>query len=65
MTGDLQFVSDARGNVTGVIVPIELWRELQAKPEIARLIRNFQARQRGGVDDPDEAHLPAAKSEEG
>lgn len=31
MTSELQTISDAQGNVTGVIVPIEMWRGLQAK----------------------------------
>ena len=31
MTVPLQYVSDAQGNAVGVIVPIELWREIEAE----------------------------------
>lgn len=31
MTSELQTISDAQGRVTGVIVPIELWREIESK----------------------------------
>ena len=31
MTVQLQYVSDEQGNAVGVIVPIELWREIEAE----------------------------------
>jgi hypothetical protein len=33
-------VSDENGDTTGVIVPIELWREIEAERETAYLLRS-------------------------
>jgi hypothetical protein len=33
----VRYVSDEKGNVQGVIVPIELWREILAERETAYL----------------------------
>lgn len=46
MTSELQTISDAQGNVTGVIVPIELWREIEAEKETAYLLNNLETRRR-------------------
>jgi len=32
---DIQYISDAKGNPVGVIVPIEIWQEIEAKKEIS------------------------------
>ena len=40
MTDRLQYVSDERGNAVGVIVPIELWREIEAELETAYLLKS-------------------------
>jgi hypothetical protein len=32
--GEVQYITDDQNNITGVIVPIELWRELQAEKVI-------------------------------
>lgn len=36
----IQYVSDADGNLTGVIVPIDLWREILAEKETAYLLQS-------------------------
>lgn len=46
MTAELQTISDAHGNVTGVIVPIELWREIESEKETAYLLGNSETRRR-------------------
>lgn len=38
--GQIQYISDENQNVTAVIVPIELWRELQAEKETAYLLKS-------------------------
>lgn len=50
---DIQYISDEDGNATGVIVPINLWREILSEKETAYLLRSeamrtrlFEARQR-------------------
>ncbi|MCS6860863.1 MAG: hypothetical protein NZT92_11160, partial [Abditibacteriales bacterium] len=42
----IQYVSDARGKTVGVIVPIELWREIESERETAYLLRSATMRQR-------------------
>ena len=49
----IQYVSDADGNAVAVIVPIELWREIESEKETAHLLKSdamkrrlFEARQR-------------------
>ena len=47
MTGaDIQYVSDENGNAVGVIVPIELWREIESERETAYLLRSSAMRRR-------------------
>ena len=43
---DIQYISDEEGNPTGVIVPIEIWREIAAERETAYLLRSGTMRQR-------------------
>ncbi|RPI74135.1 MAG: Txe/YoeB family addiction module toxin [Desulfobacteraceae bacterium] len=37
----IQYISDKKNNVTGVIIPIDLWEELQAEKETAYLKYDF------------------------
>src|SRR5256885_1833349 len=43
---EIQYVSDAEGNNVGVIVPIELWREIQSERETAYLLRSETMKRR-------------------
>jgi PHD/YefM family antitoxin component YafN of YafNO toxin-antitoxin module len=45
-TRDVQYVSDADGNPTAVLVPIELWREIASEHETEYLLRNPAMRER-------------------
>ena len=45
-TSDIQFVSDANGNHVSVIVPIELWREIESERETAYLLKSATMKQR-------------------
>lgn len=42
----VQYISDERGNVQGVIVPIELWREILSERETAYLLNSEAMKQR-------------------
>jgi len=37
-TADVLYISDADDKLVSVIVPIQLWREIESRPEIARLL---------------------------
>ena len=43
---DIQYVTDEQGNPTGVIVPIDLWREIVSEQETAHLLKSEAMRQR-------------------
>ena len=43
---DIQYISDEEGNPTGVIVPIEIWREIASERETAYLLRSETMKQR-------------------
>jgi PHD/YefM family antitoxin component YafN of YafNO toxin-antitoxin module len=43
---DLQYISDQEGKPTGVIVPIDLWREISSERETAYLLRSEAMKQR-------------------
>ena len=43
---DIQYVTDEQGNPTGVIVPIDLWREIVSEQETAHLLKSVAMRQR-------------------
>ncbi|HEX4961213.1 MAG TPA: prevent-host-death protein [Thermoanaerobaculia bacterium] len=43
---DIQYISDDEGNPTGVIVPIDLWREIASERETAYLLQSETMRQR-------------------
>jgi hypothetical protein len=34
--GRIQYISDEQNNITGVIVPIELWREIETEKELLK-----------------------------
>jgi hypothetical protein len=36
----IQYISDENNKVTGVIVPIDLWREIQSEKETAYLLKS-------------------------
>jgi antitoxin YefM len=42
----VQYVSGATGNAVAVIVPIELWREIESERETAYLLKSETMRQR-------------------
>lgn len=42
----LQFVSDETGNPIAVIVPIDVWREIESERETANLLKSDAMRQR-------------------
>jgi PHD/YefM family antitoxin component YafN of YafNO toxin-antitoxin module len=43
---DIQYISDESGNPTAVIVPIELWREIESEKETAYLLKSVKMKQR-------------------
>lgn len=43
---DIQYISDADGKSVGVIVPIELWREIESERETAYLLRSESMKRR-------------------
>jgi PHD/YefM family antitoxin component YafN of YafNO toxin-antitoxin module len=38
--GGIQYISDEHNKITGVIVPIDLWREIQSEKETAYLLKS-------------------------
>ena len=46
MTGEIQYISDENNKVTGVIVPIELWQEIQSEKETAYLLKSETMKKR-------------------
>jgi hypothetical protein len=43
---DVQYISDADGNAVGVIVPIDLWREIESERETAYLLQSETMKKR-------------------
>jgi antitoxin YefM len=43
---EIQYISDDEGKPTGVIVPIDLWREIAAERETAYLLRSETMKRR-------------------
>ena len=43
---DIQYITDEEGKPTGVIVPIDLWREIVSEQETAHLLKSEAMRQR-------------------
>ena len=44
--GQIQYISDEQNNITGVIVPIELWREIESEKETAYLLKSKNMKMR-------------------
>ena len=42
----IQYVSDENGDTTSVIIPIDLWREIEAERETAYLLRSETMKRR-------------------
>lgn len=45
-TSLIQYVTDSQGNAVGVIVPIDLWREIESERETAYLLNSASMTQR-------------------
>lgn len=43
---EIQYISDESGNPVGVIVPIELWREIESEKETAYLLTSENMKRR-------------------
>jgi hypothetical protein len=43
---DIQYISDEQGKVTGVVVPIQTWKEILAELETQHLLQSETMRQR-------------------
>ncbi len=43
---DIQYISDAKGNPVGDIVPIEIWHEIESEKETAYLTRSETMKKR-------------------
>ena len=43
---EIQYVSDGSGNPTALIVPIELWREIESEKETAYLLKSENMKRR-------------------
>jgi len=43
---DIQYISDANGNPVGVIVPIEIWQEIESEKETAYLTKSETMKKR-------------------
>ena len=43
---DVQYISDERGELTGVIIPIELWQEIVSEREAHHLLKNAAMKKR-------------------
>jgi hypothetical protein len=46
IVGQIQYISDENKNITGVIVPIALWKELQSEKETAYLLKSEAMKRR-------------------
>ncbi len=42
----IQYVSDEKGHTTSVIVPIELWREIESERETTHLLKSSMMKKR-------------------
>ena len=46
MAAEIQYVSDENGKPIGVIVPIDLWREIESERETANLLKSENMKRR-------------------
>lgn len=44
--GKIQYIADENNNITGVIVPIDLWHEIQSYKETAYLLKSEAMKKR-------------------
>ena len=44
--GQIQYISDEQNKITGVIVPIDLWREIESEKETAYLLKSQNMKKR-------------------
>jgi len=44
--GQIQYISDEQNKITGVIVPIDLWREIESEKETAYLLKSQKMKKR-------------------
>jgi hypothetical protein len=42
----IQYISDENNKITGVIVPIDLWRQIQSEKETAYLLKSVTMKKR-------------------
>ena len=42
----IQYISDEQKNITGVIVPIDLWKEIESEKETAYLLKSAAMKKR-------------------
>jgi hypothetical protein len=42
----IQYISDENNNITGVIVPIDLWRQIESEKETAYLLKSSAMKKR-------------------
>ncbi len=45
-TSDIQYISDDKGDLTAVIVPIEVWKEIVSELETQYLVRSDEMKKR-------------------
>lgn len=43
---EIQYISDESGNTVGVILPIQLWREIESERETAYLLKSINMKRR-------------------
>ena len=43
---EIQYISDESGNTVGVIIPIDLWREIESERETAYLLKSENMKRR-------------------
>lgn len=43
---EIQYISDAKGQPVGVIVPIDLWEEIESEKETAYLLKSVTMKER-------------------
>jgi PHD/YefM family antitoxin component YafN of YafNO toxin-antitoxin module len=46
LSDQIQYISDAEGNPVGVIVPINVWHDIESERETAYLLRSETMKQR-------------------
>jgi antitoxin YefM len=61
---EIQYISDESGNPTAVIVPIELWREIESEKETAYLLKSENMKRRFLEAKDREAGIPFEEARE-